>query len=176
MDQQKIRKIRATLEVVTNLAVLAVCITIGVVLLRGRTATSQTAQAAQTINQGIAKGDMFPNVGAVKYDQASETLVLALNTRCHFCKESLPFYRKLVAQNRGAQIVALFPNPDTEVRDYLETEKLSVQKVAELDFAKFQIGGTPTLVLVDRSGKVRNVWNGKLTDAGQKEVLSALVF
>jgi hypothetical protein len=168
--------LRHTLEVTTNLAVLALCITIVVVLLRGH----QTPQQVQGSTESrLAKGDVFPPIESVRYDATERTLVLALNTHCKFCRESLPFYRRLLSTqgqpNRSTQIAVIFPNTDSEVREFIEQAQLSVQAVAGQDFAKFQISGTPTLVLVGRDGKVRGLWAGELPAAGEKEVTSAMV-
>jgi hypothetical protein len=168
--------IRHTLEVTTNLAVLALCITVVVVLLRGH----QSPQRVQGSTESrLARGDAFPPIENVKFDAAERTLVLALNTHCNFCRESLPFYRKLLSTqgqpDSSTQIAVIFPNSDTEVREFIEQAQLSVRAVAGQDFAKFQISGTPTLILVGRDGKVRGLWAGELPAAGEKEVISAIV-
>lgn len=36
------------------------------------------------------------------------------------------------------------------------------------------VAGTPTLLLVDNNGVVQNVWIGKLTSDGEREVLAKL--
>jgi len=160
--------VRHTLEVSTNLAVLAVCITIGVVLVRSRQ-IPQTSTSTES-----HKGQVFPAIENVSYDQAESTLVLALNTQCKFCRESLPFYRKLLSTNSNSQVAIIFPNPDKEVREFVEQARLSAHAVGGQDFTKFQIDGTPTLILVGRDGKVRDLWTGELTAAGEKQVISAI--
>jgi hypothetical protein len=163
--------LRHTLEVTTNLAVLALCITIAVVLVRGR----QPLQTSTSTVSDVHKGQAFPAIENVSYDKAESTLVLALNTQCKFCNESLPFYRKLLSTHSPSnQIAVIFPNPDREVREFIEQAKLSVHAVGEQDFSKFQIDGTPTLVLVGRDGKVRDLWAGELSAAGEKQVMSAI--
>jgi hypothetical protein len=167
--------LRHTLEVTTNLAVLAVCITIAVALLRGR----HTPQQVQGPTESrLAKGYVFPTIENVNYDATERTLVLALNTQCKFCRESLPFYRRLLStqghSDRSNQIAVIFPNTDSEVWEFVQQAQLSVHAVAGQDFAKFQISGTPTLVLVGRDGKVRGLWAGELSEAGEKEVISAI--
>ncbi len=167
--------LRHTLEVVTNIAVLGLCITLAVVLVRGRHTPQQVQGSTES---HLAKGDVFPAIETVNYEKAEHTLVLALNTQCKFCRESLPFYRRLLStqghSDRSNQITVIFPNADSDVRKFIEQAQLPVHAVAGQDFAKFQILGTPTLVLVGRDGKVRALWAGQLSAAGEKEVISAI--
>jgi hypothetical protein len=162
--------VRHSLEVTTNLAVLALCVTIAVVVVRGR----QSAQTSTSTVSNAHKGQVFPAIENVSYEKAESTLVLALNTQCKFCKESLPFYRKLLSTHSSNQIAVIFPNPDREVREFVEHAKLSVHALGDQDFSKFQIDGTPTLVLVGRDGKVRDLWTGELSAASEKQVISAI--
>jgi hypothetical protein len=164
--------LRHTLEVTTNLAVLAVCITIAVTLVRGRQSQLQGSNSTSTESR---KGQVFPAIENVSYDKAESTLVLALNTQCKFCRESLPFYRKLLSTHSPTtQIAIIFPNPDKEVLEFVDEAKLPAPAVGGQDFSKFQIDGTPTLVLVGRNGKVQDLWAGELTAAREKQVLSAI--
>lgn len=166
--------VRHTLEVSTNLAVLILCITIGVVLVRSRQPAARDLTSASLESR---KGQVFPAIANVNYGKADTTLVLALNTQCKFCRESLPFYRKLLSTPSASsqiQIAIIFPNPDNEVREFVEQAKLSAHAIGGQDFSKFHIDGTPTVILVGRDGKVRESWTGELSAAGEKEVLSAV--
>jgi hypothetical protein len=91
----------------------------------------------------------------------------------------VPFYNSLAeAQQKNTvqiNIVAAFINKDaTLVKAYAEEKQLSVQAVAGVDLDKLGIHLTPTLVLVDNWGKVRDSWRGALQPDGEREVFDAL--
>jgi hypothetical protein len=46
--------------------------------------------------------------------------------------------------------------------------------VVNSSLADIRIAATPTLLLVDQAGRVRNAWVGKLDEKGEKEVETAL--
>ena len=58
-----------------------------------------------------------------------------------------------------------------EAQAYLKAEDVQVDEVKHANFQSLQIGGTPTLLLVDSNGVVQKVWLGKLTEAKEQEVL-----
>ena len=43
----------------------------------------------------VAADDRLATIPNLEWKQHRHTLVLALNTGCHFCEESVPFYRSL---------------------------------------------------------------------------------
>jgi hypothetical protein len=92
----KASKLKNLLEVVTNVAVLLVAL---VVL--GTFAWSYfAAQPRQLPHVGLQKGKEFAAVAGVNYGDSSQTLLVAINTHCGYCKGSLPFYRQLIEANR----------------------------------------------------------------------------
>lgn len=109
----------------------------------------------------------------VDFQQRDKTLLIAISDTCHFCKESQPFYRLLAETSSSkGNLVAVLSMPQLDADKYVHTWiSPSIQSVsAPLDV--LGVHSTPTLLLVDRSGKVRNAWVGKLDDAQQKQVQS----
>jgi len=47
-----------------------------------------------------------------------------------------------------------------------------VVDVQHAELASLKIAGTPTLLLVDRGGVVKNVWVGQLNDQSEADVMS----
>lgn len=109
-------------------------------------------------------------------DWQKKNVVLALSTTCHFCTESAGFYRELVqeCQKRHIRTIAVLPQAISEAQSYLSNEQVSVDEVRQGSFPDLQIGGTPTLLLVDYRGLVENVWVGKLPANKEKEVLEKI--
>jgi len=61
-----------------------------------------------------------------------------------------------------------------EAQDYLNRLGVSVDEVRQASLAEFGVRGTPTLLLVDDSGIVKNFWIGKIPLEQETDVLEAL--
>jgi hypothetical protein len=85
-----------------------------------------------------------------------------------------PFFQKLVGASKGTKIVAVLPQSIDDSRQYLAKLAVTVDDVKSAPLADISVGGTPTMLLVDGKGIVRNVWVGKLPEDRQSEVLSAI--
>jgi hypothetical protein len=103
------------------------------------------------------------------------TLVLAISTSCHFCTESAPFYRRLQAEvGKSVKLVAVLPQSATEAQQYLSGEGVQVTQVKQIELGELGVQGTPTLLLVNSSGVVTNIWAGKVRSEDEDKVLSTL--
>jgi hypothetical protein len=114
------------------------------------------------------------NYVSVDWSKANTNLVMVLNKDCHFCTESAPFYRHLIASVRGrTQVVALFAHDVAAAKTYLDGLTLEVPIIrGSVSFPRPV--PTPTLMLCDGSGKITRVWMGKLTAPEESEVLSII--
>jgi len=103
------------------------------------------------------------------------TLVLALSTRCHFCTQSAPFFKRLVAAaGSNVRVVVAMPQSAEVARRYLRRVGLNVGEVREVSLGAIGISGTPTLLLLDNAGVVTSSWVGMLAPEGEDQVLLAL--
>lgn len=169
-------KARRKLEVITNLAVLLVCVAILVALFRvGAMAHLPGSRRQPTQVTVLEQGQIFRAASAL-HITGRPALVLALNTNCHFCAESLPFYRRLrdVGQDATAPpIIMIFPNSRPEVQAFLKDfDSASPSAFAEQDFTDFGISGTPTVVWLDAKGVIRRMWIGKLSADEEREIMN----
>jgi len=152
-------------EIAANISIVIVGVVIVIVFVRNYLPASKTSSPT------IAAGARLTGQ-PVNWHASPKNVVLVLSTTCHFCKESSGFYRKLVEDCRShARTVAFFPQTPEEAQAYLRAEDLRVDEIKHADFQSLQIGGTPTLLLVDSNGVVQKVWLGKLPEAKEKEVL-----
>jgi thioredoxin-related protein len=71
-------------------------------------------------------------------------------------------------------LVAVLPQPTNEGRYYLEKLGVFVDEVKQLPLESIGVQGTPTLMLLDRSGTVTKSWIGRLPPEREQTVLSAL--
>ena len=101
--------------------------------------------------------------------------MLALNTGCHCCQDSVPFYQKLAQAQRldsnDLQLVAAFPNAAEIVGQFAQQEGLNIRRAAGVSFEKLRVNATPTLILVNQNGQVEKVWIGILTAKQEMELL-----
>lgn len=112
----------------------------------------------------------------INWQDNKKNMVLGLSTNCHFCTESAGFYRQLVQQCKQDHVrtIALLPQPLSAAQEYLKNEGVSVDEVRQAILPEIGIPGTPTLLIVGESGRVQNVWIGKLPEDSEKDVLSKL--
>ncbi|MGA3189127.1 MAG: hypothetical protein ABSF22_18635 [Bryobacteraceae bacterium] len=89
------RGFKETLETMTSIMVIAGVLLFGFVVYRSFIHPTEAVQAAEP-----AVGTILPALPGYNWDQHSETLVLAMRTGCHFCEDSLPFYRDLQSRKR----------------------------------------------------------------------------
>ena len=159
---------KAKLEAIANVAVILLALAVGYVVL-GRYV------AANRAPRTIAAGDLLPSIPSIDWNQHQHTLVLALNTGCHFCEQSVLFYQRLAGTQapggRDLAIVAVFPNDAEMVRQFMTTDNLRIPSVAEMPLEKLHVDTTPTLILVDAKGRVERSWAGVLTTREELAVL-----
>jgi hypothetical protein len=159
---------RHRLEVVTNIIVILVAVAIGSVYLKDRFA-APSPQADE-----VKAGDKLVSLKGWDWGAQDRTLVLVLRKGCHFCEDSAPFYQRLVAQQQAGSktaIVAVFPDSDDVAKEVVQTEGLAIPAVAGVPLERLKVSGTPTVLLVDRSGKVLNAWDGMLSPRQELEVM-----
>ena len=165
MENSSPRSAAKWLDAAANVSIIIVAVVIVIFFARNYFPASKASSPA--ISAG-AKLTGQP----VNWHASPKNVVLLLSTTCHFCKESSGFYRKLAEDCRShARTVALFPQIPEEAQAYLRAEEVQVDDIKHADFQSLQIGGTPTLLLVDSNGVVQKVWLGRLSEAKEKEVL-----
>ena len=162
---------KSKIEVVANVIVILLAVTIGSVFLKDR-----FASAPPEPNE-VKAGDKVANLDGWDWRGHDQTLVLVLRKGCHFCEDSAPFYRRLIGeqQRRGTNspIVAIFPDSAEDVKGVLQSEGLTVHTLAGVPLEKLKASGTPTLLLVDKTGTVVNAWIGMLSPRQELEVIGA---
>ena len=163
--------IRTKLEAIANVTVIAVALAVGYVLLKEKV-------AGPRLPQSTAAGDRLVALPGLDWSRHRRTLVLALNSGCHYCQDSVPFYQRLAqaAKPNGddLEIVTVFPNDEEAVRRLMKQEGLAIGTIPAVPLEKLGVVVTPTLVLVDRGGRVERSWVGLLTPRQELEVLSVV--
>lgn len=163
-------------ELFTNIAIIAVAILFGAVLVQQYIIGSSHPDRNTKLSKGISAGEKIslPNVD---WEKSHQTLLLVVSPNCHFCSESVPFYKKLVLQAASAgdiRLVAVLPQPINQGRKYLNDLGVEINEVEQADLSSIQVSGTPTLILVNSQGVVTDVWLGKLLADRESEVMNKM--
>jgi thioredoxin-related protein len=159
------------IELLANIAIILVAVLIVVLVVKKYiTPVRQEAIAGIPIGNKISMPD-------VDWAKNGRTLLLVLQKDCHFCTESVPFYRRLVrktAEQSNVHLVAALPNTVDESKHYLSYLGVSVNEIRQASLSSIGVEGTPTLILVDGAGKVEASWVGRLPLGKEAEVLDRL--
>jgi hypothetical protein len=160
------------LEVVTNIAVL-LAVVVFIAFVGRQEFERRNAPHPRSAQEMVGRTVQLPGV---QFSSANKTLLLAISTTCHFCKDSEPFYKDLLAKNHsGINIIAVLPQPLAEAQSYVRQSIAPSVQVVSAQLDSIGVGGTPTLLLIDGGGKVQQAWVGKLDDKGQQQVESMLM-
>src|ERR1700683_4205718 len=140
-----------------NVLTIALALLVAVVLVRvNLTPTHVRASDRPSIKVGA---DMSRVPLKVNWSGNGQTLVLGLQTTCHFCTDSAPFFRRLAnAATGNAKTVAVLPQPIDVSKRYLDGLGVHVDEIRQASLSTVGVSGTPTLLLVDASGHVKDVW------------------
>jgi thioredoxin-related protein len=165
---------KVRLETVTNIATIATCAVVCFAFL-GRGLINPPAYP-QT-KPAYKAGDTI-RIENVDTKGAPNTLLMFVRSGCHYCTESMGFYEHLAdsAEHwKGTfRLVALTPEDESVTANYLDEHSVAVDAVVQIQTNATQFSGTPTLVLVDKDGKVREAWQGQLPVKQESRVLEAL--
>jgi len=156
------------LDKMANIAVIvAVVVFLGLVV-RGDIGWHRaTPPPAQEL---VGKSVSLPGV---QFPRGRNWLLLVVSTTCHFCKDSMPFYRQLAEKARGRlDIVAVLPQPQAEAQKFLQDAGVEANQIVSASPGAVGTRGTPTVLLVDGSGKVVQAWVGRLDENGQQNLLA----
>ncbi len=159
------------LETAANVSVIIAAVVL--VAFLGR---QEFQRHAESIKPATALVGQTITLSGVQFGQQSKTLVLAISTNCHFCRDSEPFYKDLVARSQGrVKIVAVLPESLDEAEPYIRRTIAPSIQVVSSRLDSIGVTGTPTLMLIDSSGKVQQAWVGKLDDKGRQQVQSLVL-
>ncbi|HEV8716540.1 MAG TPA: rhodanese-like domain-containing protein, partial [Candidatus Binatia bacterium] len=156
-------------EWMLNLASVAI---IAFTTVRHLTPRSNLDKAATTI---IKLGDPVP-IARAHWDQSRQTLVLALSTGCGYCSASSSFYRALLKGQSLTewQAIAVLPQSVELAKSYMQAEGYSIPQTLQMDIGSLGVFATPTLLLVDQHGRLKQQWVGRLSPAEEDDVADHL--
>jgi peroxiredoxin len=141
---------------------LLVAVVYGIAMMRTPTRTPPSA---------YTPGEQAPAIAGLPYAGARRTAVLFVRSTCHFCTESMGFYRELA---KGRRVVAISNDAPDVLDRYLTDNGLTVPRATVARGAWAKLSGTPTIVVVDAAGRVVKSWVGALSPDGQRDLIATL--
>jgi hypothetical protein len=159
-------------NIALNLLLIGACGLTGADMIRSYMGRRKAEAAMAKLPRGPAKGTSFALQGEDWSKDRDGTLVFGVSTTCHFCTQSAPYFRQILA-SVGPRIaaVAVAPEPAVQARQYLDGLGVAISDVRQMPLSEVGIRGTPTLVFVNRKGLVERVWRGALFADSEKEVV-----
>ena len=160
------------IELLANVSIIVVAVILGFVLVKRFVFPATPTDPGENVKVGsrIYLRD-------INWSQSQRNLVLVLQKGCHFCTESGPFYQHLTRETTAVanvRLIAALPQDVGEASQYLSNLGVTVNEIRQAPPSSLGVRGTPTLLLVDNTGTITDVWIGKLSPDREAEVLRRL--
>jgi hypothetical protein len=162
------------IEVSANLAIVIIAVLVGTTFIKTR--LENRPGLTRAVRGVLTPGSQI-SLNGVNWKSSGQTLLLVLSAGCHFCSQSADFYKRLVSrttENSKTKLIAVLPQDIDTAKRYLGQLGLPIQTILSLPPSSVGATGTPTLILVDKQGRVKNSWLGLLSVAQQSEILNEL--
>jgi hypothetical protein len=122
---------------------------------------------------GYQVGDRL-EIEGLRLSRTAPSVVLWLDTACQACIDSVAFYRQLTSQPGHPKVVIAGREPRTILVAFAEHHRLRADEVLSVGNGRLRFRGTPTVLLVDPTGRIRKLWFGKLNIVTESEVLGSV--
>ena len=133
-----------------------------------------SAPAAASIPAAYKPGDKLRPIQGIDFDKSRSTLIVFVRESCGDCTASMEFYKRLMAEERRAKIVALSYDAPDVMAKYLEKHGFAADHAASVPDGGLKIDGTPTLLLMTPDLTIQKVWTGKLLARDEYDVTRAV--
>lgn len=172
-DSKHMNKFNQRAELAANVLIVVVAVLLIGVIAQKYLFKSPAADPAVRVQPTVGKK---VNLADVNFSENPRTVVLALQTTCHFCNESAPFYKRLAEETKGKNIklVAVFPTNVEDSARHLTELGVTGFEVKQAPISALDASGTPTLIITNEKGEVTNFWIGKLPAEKETEVINQL--
>jgi hypothetical protein len=174
---KEMERFRRILEISANILIVVAAIAFCVFLVDRYLSKGEQPTTARSAGQNAPQPGAKLNLGSVDLGTGQKNLVMVLSTSCRFCIESTGFYQMLSKRNaEGNQlkIIAAFPQEIPDSKKYLSDKGIIASEVIKVVPADLMVGGTPTLILINKEGAVEKSWVGKLPPEKEADVLEQL--
>lgn len=172
---------KSKLDVAANVAIIALCLVVGAVLIKNHFLTPTPAAPPGAVDrEAQIEGQASPELAslAATHD-ADRMVVVALAPGCRFCTDSMPFYKRLIEERdaQGSDVPVIATVASEEMiegeRDVMNEAQVTPDDLVAMSLSGIGVTGTPTLLLVDRQGTVLEAWIGMQQPDGEEEIIEA---
>jgi hypothetical protein len=177
-ELRMIDSISKKIELCANIGIILLTLMGGYLLIRGNFFKSPIVienRPATATTRRIPTQGMRVSVPGINWEDKERTLLFVLSSSCKYCKESTPFYQRIIKETRSIKdlrLVALLPQEIEMGEKYLSDMKIAIRDVKQAGPAAVGASGFPTLIMIDNTGTIKNAWVGKLSAEKEAEVLS----
>jgi hypothetical protein len=166
----------SSLERVTQVCLIALCVfSIFAVADRSRRANA-LPRSPQALAQDLVGKKV--DVAGAAWDHSRVSVVIGLSSKCRFCLESMPLYRRVADLRRelGTKISlsVISPEQQANITRFLSEQNLPVDAVFRAEFTRLGVKFTPTVLIVDSRGVLRDIFVGRLTGSQQEQLLKTI--
>jgi hypothetical protein len=124
-------------------------------------------------------GDQLHDVPELAFLRSREALLIYINESCRFCRDSMPFYRKIINErnrlNSGLVLVVAARDEEANIREYIATHGVQADAVVRIPIeSDFRQGVVPSVLLLDGERQVRGSWTGVPDATEEMEILDAI--
>lgn len=114
-------------------------------------------------------------ISAIEFSNRPLTLLLVSSPYCHFCLASKSFHNRLFTQGEREGIPVFLAVPERSSSEAYSSEfHLPPGRLKEWKEMPVSVEGTPTLLAINSSGIVSQLWIGQLTSEEESSVLDLL--
>jgi hypothetical protein len=163
------------IELLANVGIICVALLVGAAFAKNH--LFPTTSARPTAPAPVPAGAKLSLPG-VDWAQSEKTLVLALNKGCRYCSNSASFYQRLARATVGrkdVRLIVVLPQEVAEGKKYLDELQVPIPEIRQASLDSLGVMGTPTLILLDKTGNVTAAWTGQLPADKEPDVLRSLL-
>lgn len=114
-------------------------------------------------------------ISSLHFNDRPLTLVLVSSPSCHFCLASKDFHKRLLAETSNFGVPLFMVVPDRSLsKSYSSELGFSRDRIKEWKDLSVSVEGTPTLLALNRSGIVSELWLGQLRLEQERAVLELI--
>jgi hypothetical protein len=171
------------LDIFANIAIILVALLIGFSLIRQQITHAKAANkalaASASMENSLVPGNYLPPPEGYQWAQHDRTLMVALRYGCIHCEHNMQLYQHIQNQiqrsNARTSLLSIFPDDLFVAQHDLDSHSLgNMPFLANINFAKMRVAGTPTLLLVDNKGTILYSWIGELSQREQDGVMKTI--
>jgi len=164
------------LERVSHISVIGLAIVGTIAIIRQHTGVGRSTpgnSAAKLVGRTIS-------IPSVSWNKAPANVVVAMTTHCPYCASSMGFYKRLAESlgnataTKKTTLIFASPEPLDVTSAYVDQYQIAPYKAVSIPLKDLDISGTPTLLIVDDTGRINHALSGKLSESNETIVLNML--